>query len=71
MPASLSSLPRPLLSLLPQTLDPTQRAEHPGAPLIVKPNITAPKQADGCPGCGRSVPGAARERYCMMCDKTF
>lgn len=38
----------------------------------VKPNITAaPKARDGCPGCGRKIPGAAGTRYCMVCDATF
>jgi Mg-chelatase subunit ChlD/predicted lipid-binding transport protein (Tim44 family) len=51
-----------------------QKVESPiatAAPVAVKPNITAPKPADGCPGCGRMIPGAVGERYCMLCDKTF
>ncbi len=45
----------------------------PPAPVPVhKPNITAaPKPGDGCPKCGRKIPGAAGERYCMLCDNTF
>jgi hypothetical protein len=38
---------------------------------LVRPNITPPKPADGCPGCGRAIPGAAGTRYCMLCDATF
>jgi hypothetical protein len=26
---------------------------------------------DGCPGCGRKVPGPPGKRYCMVCDRTF
>src|SRR5205814_1031855 len=36
-----------------------------------KPNVVPPKSRDGCPGCGRVIPGTAGERYCMLCDKTF
>ena len=43
----------------------------PRAVEVIKPNITAPKPIDGCPGCGRKIPGSAGERYCMLCDKTF
>lgn len=41
------------------------------APPVLKPAITAPKPRDGCPGCGRTIPGAAGNRYCMVCDNTF
>lgn len=44
-------------------------AVNPAPP--IKPNITAPKPADGCPGCGRTIPGSSGERYCMLCDRTF
>ena len=37
-------------------------AESPGA---------KPKEADGCPSCGRKVPGNKGDRYCMVCDATF
>jgi hypothetical protein len=40
-------------------------------PLAVKPNITPPRAADGCPGCGRVIPGRPGVRYCMVCDQTF
>lgn len=38
---------------------------------VAKPNITAPKPRDGCPGCGRTIPGEPGERYCMLCEQTF
>jgi hypothetical protein len=38
---------------------------------VVKPNITPPKPTDGCPGCGRVIPGETGKRYCMLCDATF
>jgi hypothetical protein len=38
---------------------------------VVKPNITPPKPAGGCPGCGRVIPGETGTRYCMLCDATF
>ncbi len=38
---------------------------------VAKPNIAPPKPRDGCPGCGRTIPGTTGERYCMLCDKTF
>ncbi len=41
------------------------------APPVLKPAIAAPKPRDGCPGCGRTIPGAAGNRYCMVCDNTF
>jgi hypothetical protein len=41
------------------------------APVLVKPVITAPKPRDGCPGCGRVIPGELGKRYCMVCDNTF
>jgi hypothetical protein len=40
-------------------------------PVSVKPNITPPRAADGCPGCARVIPGAPGARYCMLCDGTF
>lgn len=44
----------------------------PPPPPVHKPNITAaPKPGDGCPGCGRKIPGATGTRYCMVCDQTF
>jgi hypothetical protein len=50
-------------------------AEEPKvAPTIpaFKPVITAPtKPRDGCPGCGRTIPGDPGLRYCMLCDTTF
>lgn len=52
---------------------PTASARPPAAPpLPAKPNITAaPKAGEGCPGCGRKIPGAPGGRYCMVCDTTF
>ena len=41
------------------------------APPVIKPAIAAPKPRDGCPGCGRTIPGGAGKRYCMVCDYTF
>ena len=41
------------------------------APPVIKPAITAPKPRDACPGCGRTIPGGAGKRYCMVCDNTF
>jgi hypothetical protein len=75
-------LPPEPLSLEPLVLDPPQPKSSPqvkpleldDAPLPAaasKPKITAPKPSDGCPGCGRTIPGTAGERYCMLCDKTF
>jgi hypothetical protein len=45
----------------------------PVAPVVPphKPNIVATKPRDGCPGCGRTIPGPVGERYCMLCDQTF
>ena len=44
----------------------------PAVPPAHKPNIGgAAKPGDGCPGCGRKIPGAVGTRYCMVCDKTF
>lgn len=33
------------------------------------PKSSAP--AEGCPGCGRKVPGLKGQRYCMVCDQAF
>jgi hypothetical protein len=48
-------------------------APAPAAPMVPqhKPNIASTKPRDGCPGCGRMIPGAVGERYCMVCDQTF
>jgi hypothetical protein len=46
----------------------------PPAPVVPvhKPNITATmKPGEGCPGCGRHIPGDVGTRYCMLCDATF
>ncbi len=37
-----------------------------------RPAISArAKPGDGCPRCGRQIPGATGHRYCMVCDETF
>ncbi len=46
-------------------------AEPKVAPPVLKPAITAPKPRDGCPGCGRTIPGEPGMRYCMLCDNMF
>jgi len=51
-----------------------QSEEPKPAPMVpvFKPAITAPtKPRDGCPGCGRTIPGEPGLRYCMLCDTTF
>lgn len=70
--------PKPLLDLdLPPVEAPTSAVPKPPPlppPVVAphKPNITgAPKPGDGCPGCGRKIPGATGTRYCMVCDQTF
>ena len=53
---------------------PAAPAKPPTAPAVPphKPAIAAPtKTGDGCPQCGRKVPGVVGKRYCMMCDETF
>lgn len=45
--------------------------EHAVPAVTVKPAISPPKPRDGCPGCGRAIPGSPGARYCMLCDKTF
>jgi hypothetical protein len=51
----------------------TQQPEPRTESLVVprKPNIAPPRPRDGCPGCGRTIPGSAGERYCMLCDLRF
>jgi hypothetical protein len=63
-----------LLELPPEELEelPPQQEAPAQPPLAgLKPNIVPPKPADGCPGCGRAIPGAPGARYCMVCDCTF
>jgi hypothetical protein len=52
-------------------------------PLPAAPKVPAPvparkpaiagqaKPGEGCPQCGRKVPGEVGQRYCMLCDETF
>ncbi|MCI0699771.1 MAG: VWA domain-containing protein [Planctomycetia bacterium] len=48
----------------------SSRPTTPAGP--TKPNISsAPKPGDGCPKCGRKIPGEIGKRYCMLCDVTF
>ena len=58
---------------LPLPPDPKKGA-RPSAPPVPgrKPNISATTKAgEGCPQCGRKVPGETGQRYCMLCDETF
>ena len=55
----------------PAPAQPEEPKQVPVAP-VFKPTITAPtKPRDGCPGCGRAIPGEPGLRYCMLCDTTF
>lgn len=54
----------------PAPAKPPPPAPPPPVP-VHKPNITGAAKPDGCPGCGRKIPGAVGTRYCMVCDKTF
>jgi hypothetical protein len=62
--------PRPKPNEEPLELDDEPATAAPPA-LQHKPSIAAPKSRDGCPGCGRTIPGPVGQRYCMVCDKTF
>jgi hypothetical protein len=44
--------------------------ERPAAPPVTTPARPA-ATGDGCPGCGRPVPGQRGQRYCIVCDRTF
>jgi hypothetical protein len=75
---SAKTRPVPELDLPPvEAYTPTQSAPPvlPSVPATVsvrKPNITgAAKPGDGCPKCGRKIPGDVGTRYCMLCDTTF
>ncbi len=78
MPAASAPVARPQPQPAPPkppvptaTRPPVPRAPvaKPPAP---KPVITAPvKNPQGCPGCGRVIPGKPGQRYCMICDQTF
>lgn len=70
-PAPLLDLDLPPVEAYPSAA-PKSPLPTPAAPPAHKPNITgAPKPGDGCPGCGRKIPGATGTRYCMVCDQTF
>ena len=53
------------------TAEPLELDPEPVVLPVIKPAITAPKPRDGCPGCGRTIPGEAGKRYCMVCDNAF
>ncbi len=56
----------------PLELDDDPLPQPPPPPPAIKPKIAAPPKAgEGCPGCGRKIPGTVGTRYCMVCDTTF
>jgi hypothetical protein len=52
----------------PAAKPPVPRPVIPPVAPAIKSTATRP---DGCPGCGRAVPGKPGARYCMICDQTF
>ncbi|MCS6865098.1 MAG: hypothetical protein RMJ56_12020 [Gemmataceae bacterium] len=64
-PAGASGSPPPRPSTIPI---PPIRPKPPAPPGKPTPGTLAP---EGCPSCGRKVPGRPGQRYCMVCDKTF
>jgi hypothetical protein len=80
-PAKPAPAPRPPAPAKP----PVPAAARPPAPAPAPPKSSAPPtpqpkppaasapvgEPDGCPSCGRKVPGKPGSRYCMVCDRTF
>jgi hypothetical protein len=64
-----TEVPQPLVGTAAPAADAPGKSEPGGVPH--KPNIAPPKPPDGCPGCGRTIPGTPGGRYCMLCDRTF
>ncbi|MCS6866575.1 MAG: VWA domain-containing protein [Gemmataceae bacterium] len=84
-PSRSSAVPASAAPVPPRTTSPVATSTAQGSPLpektaqpvkpaipkiqpAIKPTV---KNPNACPGCGRVIPGAPGQRYCMMCDKTF
>ena len=70
LPSKPSEKPLELDEELPAPL-PAVKSAAVAQPVVAKPAFPAPKPRDGCPGCGRVIPGEPGTRYCMLCDQTF
>lgn len=70
-PAAPHPNPKELRSSVPPApvAPPPPPAPKPETATQAKP--PAPRTSDGCPSCGRKIPGMTGQRYCMVCDHTF
>lgn len=70
-PAKPTIPPRPAGTRPTAPTAPTTRSGAPPVPPRGGPSPPPATTPDGCPTCGRKVPGNPGQRYCMVCDKTF
>jgi hypothetical protein len=50
---------------------PVAKKPAPSKSKPTEPSGAKPKASDGCPNCGRKMPGNKGKRYCMICDVTY
>jgi hypothetical protein len=76
-PAKPQSPDRPYPAVTPVLAPPPDRPAV--APKSIDRPVTTPASApqrpvtpgDGCPGCGRKIPGPPGNRFCVVCERTY